>query len=270
MTTNRLKRLCAVAWAAALALNMQAFAAAAQPAAETRILEVADHAEIGVEISASGVVRVALLGDRIARVISPPQARFDLEHDPAAGDLYLRPVAESTPRERGAGPRAEAPREDAGPPASAALFIGSEKGSTYRLTLTPVAGGAAQVLLRTVDDKPENATPPDPHTGRVAGIAELIRVVAGGVSPAGYTVEPADGASPVHDGIVPLEVWRGPRHEALVLALKAGAPANAPALAARMGRGVAAVWIGLATGGTARQGQAAGRLAVVVRENAAR
>ena len=270
MTTNRLKRLCAAAWAAALVLNMQAFAAPAQPAAGTRILEVADHAEIGVEISASGVVRVALLGDRIARVISPPQARFDLEHDPAAGDLYLRPVAEPAPGERGAPPGAEAPREEAGPPASAALFIGSERGSTYRLTLTPVAGGAAQILLRAVDEKPQSAPPPDPQSDRVAGIAELIRVVAGGALPAGYTVEPADGASPVHDGIVPLEVWRGPRHEALVLALKAGAPANAPALAARMGRGVVAVWIGLGTGGTARQRQAAGRLAVVVRENPGR
>ena len=270
MTTHRLKRLCAAALAAALALNMQAFAAAAQPAAGTRILEVGDHAEIGVDISASGVVRVALLGDRIARVIGPPQAKFDLEHDPAAGDLYLRPVAETSLVERGAPSGAEAPREDAGPPASAALFIGSEKGSTYRLTLTPVAGGAAQILLRAVDDKPQNATPPDPHTGRVAGIAELIRVVAGGVPPAGYTVEPADGAFPVHDGLVPLEVWRGPRHEALVLALKAGAPANAPALAARMGRGVAAVWIGFGMAGTATQGQNAGRLAVVVRETPGR
>ena len=270
MTTNRLKRLCAAALAAGLVLNMQAFAAAAQSAAGTRILEVADHAEIGVEISASGVVRVALLGDRIARVISPPQAKFDLEHDPAAGDLYLRPVAKTTPGEGGAPPGAEAPREEAGSPASAALFIGSEKGSTYRLTLTPVAGGAAQILLRGVDETPETATPDSPHTGRVAGIAELIRVVAGGVPPAGYHVEPANGGSAVHDGIVLLEVWRGPRHEALVLALQAGAPANAPALAARMGRGVAAVWIGLGTGGTAKQGQAAGRLAVVVREKSGR
>lgn len=270
MTTHRLKRLCAAALAPALALNMQAFAAAAQPAAGTRILEVADHAEIGVEISASGVVRVALLGDRIARVISPPQAKFDLEHDPAAGDLYLRPVAEPAPRERGAPPGAEAPREEAGPPASAALFIGSERGSTYRLTLTPVAGGAAQILLRGVDETPESAAPSDPHTGRVAGIAELIRVVAGGAPPAGYSVEPADGGSPVDDGIVPLEVWRGPRHEALVLVLKDGAPANAPALAARMGRGVAAVWIGPGSAGTARQEHAAAGLAVVVREKLAR
>ena len=263
MTTNQLKRLCAAALVGALVLNMQAFPAAAEPAAGTRVLEVADHAEIGVEISANGVVRVALLDDRIERVISLPQTNFAVEHDPAAGDLYLRPVAETTPGERAAPPAAAAPREDAAWARSAALFVGSEKGATYRLTLTPVAGGPAQILIRGVGEKPANAEPPGAHKDRVAAIAQLIRAAAAGVPPAGYTVEPAVGDSTVQDGIVPLEVWRGPRHEALVLALEAGAPANAPALAARMGRGVAAVWI---TPGTVKQGHAGGRLALVVRE----
>ena len=57
----------------------------------TRVLEAADHAELSAGIAASGVVRIALEGDRIARAVRGA-GRFGIEHEPANGDLYLRPL----------------------------------------------------------------------------------------------------------------------------------------------------------------------------------
>ena len=84
-----------------------------------QILEAADHAELSARISASEVSRIALVDDRIARVIRSPGG-FETEHDPASGDLYLRPLAD------GAGDDTDA--------APAVLFVGTEKGFTYRLS----------------------------------------------------------------------------------------------------------------------------------------
>ena len=94
--------------------------------------------------------------------------------------------------------------------------------------------------------------------------------MANGERPVGYAVEPIDRDSAPQDDIVPLEVSRGPNREALVLALGADVPADAPALADRLGPGVVAVWIESAgtrpaAGGSATTRFAAGRLAVVVR-----
>ena len=233
--------------AAALLLNMCAGTAAAQP---PRMLDAADHAELAAEMSAVGVVRVALLDDRIERVIRGPGG-FAVEHDPAAGDLYLRPIEES------AAPEPVAPQ---------VLFVGSEKGSTYRLTLTPVMDGPAQILIRGVEPEPVEPELAAPENDRVAAIAGLIRAMVGNAPPAGYSVEPA-----VHDpsddaNIVPIEVWRGSRFEALVLALDNGAPADAPKLAAALGPDIVAVWI--PDRGVGRH--PAGRLAVAVREARAR
>lgn len=251
MTTTLSRRHCAGALAAALLLTLHAGLAAAESPAGIRILEASDHAELAAEVSADGVVRVALLDDRIARVIRLPRTGFAVEHDPAAGDLYLRPVEESAP------------------PASIMLFVGSEKGSTYRLRLTPVSGGPAQILIRGVDAAPGVPVPTPPEEDRVTTIAGLIRAVADGTPPEGYVVEPADLAA--EGDIGPLEIWRGPRFEALVLGLGSDAPADAPALAARLGPGVAAVWIrplagGPGSGDPARTRYAVERWAVVVRE----
>ena len=60
-------------------------------------------------------------------------------------------------------------------------------------------------------------------------------------------------------------VWRGPRFAALVLELGAGAPGDAPALAARLGPGIAAAWIA-----EAGVGPSGGRLAVAVRKGGSR
>lgn len=242
--------------AAGLLLTVHAGMAAAQPPSGTRVLDAADHAELAAEMSADGVVRVALLDDRIARVIRTPGG-FAVEHDPAAGDLYLRPAAES------AEPQTTAvPQGPAAPRGPQVLFVGSEKGSTYRLTLTPVAGGPAQILIRGVDAELGDTEPAVPEDGRVAAIAGLLRAVAGGAPSPDHPVEPAVH-DPVADAdIVPVEVWRGSRFEAVVVARGDGAPADAPNLAAALGPDVAAVWI--PEHGVDRH--AAGRLAVVVRE----
>ena len=77
-----------------------------------------------VEQHAGGQYHAGLVGDRIARVVRSPDA-FAVEHDAGSGDLYLRPSA-------------AAARETGGQAADpVTLFIGTEKGFTYRLTLTP-------------------------------------------------------------------------------------------------------------------------------------
>ena len=110
------------------------------PAAAMQILDAADHAELAAEISATGVNRIALAGDRIARVVRAPGG-FAVEHDAGSGDLYLRP----------AGPRAKTPASEADPHAPVTLFIGTEKGFTYRLTLMPADRDSAQILIRNAN-----------------------------------------------------------------------------------------------------------------------
>ncbi|MCY3605648.1 MAG: type-F conjugative transfer system secretin TraK [Gammaproteobacteria bacterium] len=219
------------ALAAAFVLSAGSGTAAAQP---PRILDVADHAELVAEMSADSVVRVALLGDRIERVIRAPGA-FAVEHDPVAGDLYLHPFAEPTsPQVSGA---------SQGPAAPQALFLGSETGSTYRLNLIPVSGGPSQILVRNADPETEDRAATVPEPNRVAAIAGLLRALARGEPSPNYRVETADQDSAADMDLVPVEVWRGPRFEALVLALGVGAPVDASDLAAALGPDVVAVWI---------------------------
>ena len=239
-------------------LAMGAFAAPA-PALAMQILEAADHAELAAEISATGVSRIALAGDRIARVVRSPDG-FAVEHDPASGDLYLKPAVSA----------------DAGMPgvagAPATLFIGTEKGFTYRVTLTPAERGPAQILIRNADAA-RTAVSDNPAAiggARVAALVKLVRAVAGRAPLPGYEIHAGKGL--FHSGFTLIETWRGPRFRALVLeadALPAAAGDGAAAGLAGtvgtlpgMGR-VAALW--LAAPGT---GPAGGRLAVAVTESA--
>ena len=222
------------------------------------VLEATDHAELTAAVSATEVTRIALVDDRIARVIRSPGG-FEAEHDPARGDLYLRPRIvddgwDGEPEGPDVAPEAAA---SAGP---RALFLGTEKGFTYRLSLTPVEGGPAQLLIR---NPAAAAAPSRPDAGdaRIAALVDLVRAVARRAPPGGYAVEAGNGRSTA--GLATVEVWRGPRFEALVLELGPDVPADAAALAARLGPRVAAVWT--APPGT---GPAGGRLAVAVRESA--
>lgn len=235
------------------------------PAAAMQILDAADHGELAAEISATGVNRIALAGDRIAKVVRSPDG-FAVEHDAGSGDLYLRP----------AGVRPGTHPAEAGPPHPVTLFIGTEKGFTYRLTLMPAERDSAQILIRNAAVAGAGAAagpaPGDPH---VAALVKLVRAVARREPLPGYEIR-AGGVSTSEFTVI--ETWRGPRYRALVLeadALPAAAGDGAAAGLAGtigelpgVGRGadgvrVAALW--LAAPGT---GPSGGRLAVAVTEAA--
>ena len=252
--------------AALLALHivvMGAFAAPV-PALAMQILDAADHAELAAEISASGVNRIALAGDRIAKVVRAPD-RFVVEHDAASGDLYLR-LVETDP---GVGGRH----------AEASLFIGTESGFTYRLTLTPAVRDSAQILIRNAEALPgageiggavAPAAKSDPH---LAALVRLVRAVAGRKAPPGYSIEAGGDPAPGYlaPSLTLIETWRGPRLAALVFeaARPASEGADGPAdlagtIAGLPGVGrVAALW--LAAPGT---GPSGGRLVVAVADAA--
>ncbi|MDE0174786.1 MAG: type-F conjugative transfer system secretin TraK [Defluviicoccus sp.] len=233
---------------AALFIQLGAFALPA-PSAAMQLLEAVDHAELAAEISATDVNRVALVGDRIARVVRAPDG-YAVEHDAVSGDLWLRRV-EGTP------PTA----------APVTLFIGTERGFTYRLTLTPSDRDAAQILIRNAalsKDTAAAAVPAvaDPH---IAALVKLVRAVARREPIAGYEILAAGGS--LDAGVRIVETWRGPRFRALVLeadrlpSASAGGPTGlAGTIGERLAGGrVAALW--LAAPGT---GPTGGRLAVAV------
>ena len=230
------------------------YMAAAGPAAAMQILEAADHGELAAEISATGVNRIALSHDRIRRVIRSPGG-FETEHDPETGDLWLRPTL--------AGQGAAAEGSEGAP---VILFIGTEKGFTYRLTLTPSARESAQILIRNgaALARAEAVAPTagtDPRIGvrggpRVAALVGLIRAVARREPPAGYVIETETGKA--IGGLAVIETWRGPRFAAHVVEGD-GAATKAADLAGTMGLRIAAAW--LAGPGS---GPSGGRLAVIV------
>ena len=257
--TGKTRRTSGRRLAAAVAAHL-IYMAAAGPASAMQILEAADHGELAAEISATGVNRIALSHDRIRRVIRAPGG-FVTEHDPETGELYLRPVA--------AGQGAEPEAADRAP---VILFIGTEKGFTYRLTLTPSDRDSAQILIRNgaalaraEAGAAVPATGADPRIGvrgrpRVAALVGLIRAVARREPPAGYAIETGTGR--VIGGLPVIETWRGPRLTAHVVEGD-GAVADAADLAGTMGVRAAAAW--LAAPGS---GPSGGRLAVIVTDAA--
>ena len=86
----------------------------------------------------------------------------------------------------------------------------------------------------------------------------LVAAVAGRDPPLGYAIVAGGSAG----GFDTVERWRGPRFEALVLRLGPQGPADAAALAVRLGPGTAAAWVSAPGAGGAR-------LAVAVRERRA-
>ncbi|MDD9990238.1 MAG: type-F conjugative transfer system secretin TraK [Rhodospirillales bacterium] len=242
--------------AALLALHVLAMGALAVPAPTLamQILDAADHAELAAEISATNVNRIALAGDRIAKVVRSPDG-FAVEHDGRTGDLYLRPLT--------AGPGAHDP---------VTLFVGTERGFTYRLTLTPAARDSAQILIRNADAVPSSTTrAASPSSGEphVAAVVRLVRAVAGREALPGIAIH-ASGDS-LGAGIRLIETWRGSRFAALVFEAERPASEDADGLAGLAGTigslpgvgPVAALW--LASPAT---GPSGGRLGVAVVETA--
>ena len=249
---------------ASLLVNMASVAAA--PAAAMQILEAVDHAELTAEISATGVNRIALVRDRIARVIRSPGG-YAVEHDPATGDLYLRPLepqAAGTGADEAAGAEAREP---------VTLFVGTEKGFTYRLALIPAARDSAQILIRnaSASDTAAAAGTADPGDPRVVALVGLVRAVARREPLPGYAIEagPVAAGDALPEPFRIIETWRGtaafPRARFTAHVVEAhGAVGEAADLAGTIpglaGR-AAAAW--LAPPGA---GPGGGRLAVVVME----
>ncbi len=209
-----------------------------------QILSATDHAELTAEISGKAVSRIALEGDRIARVVRAPDG-FTVEHDAARGDLYLRPAAVP----------AEGRQEQAD---SVTLFIGTEQRFTYRLMLTVAERDSAQILIRNADVvvpvAGEDALESDPYRSTLVA---LIRAIARREPLPDYVIEAA--ATEPGETIPTIETWRGPRFTARVLEAPAGLPEDAAHLASLSGPGIAAAWMS-----TTASGPAGGRLAVIV------
>ena len=184
---------------------MAAFAAPS-PALAMQLLEAAVHAELAAEISATGVNRIVLEGDRISKEVRAPDG-FAVEHDAASADLYLRPAAR----------RAKIPASGADPHAPVTLFIGTEKGFTYRLTLTPADRDSAQILIRNADAGRTAVFEKPAAIGgsHIAALVRLVRSVARRVPLPGYAIHAASRQSLA--GFTLIETWRGPRSAAHVL-----------------------------------------------------
>ena len=153
------------------------------------------------------------------------------------------------------------------------LFVGTEKGFTYRLTLTPAMRGSAQILIRNADAMPGAAVSDGPAAGdpHIAALVKLVRAVARREPLPGYEIH--TGGRAAQAGLTLIETWRGARFAALVF--EAARPASegadgtaglAGTIGALPGVGdVAALW--LAGPGTGPRG---GRLAVAVVEAVSR
>ena len=229
---------------------------AAAPAAALQILEAADHAELTAEVSADEVNRIALDGDRVARVIQSPGG-FTVEHDAVQGDLYLHP--------RGSSGFGETTLDGDEARIPVTLYLGTERGFTYRLSLSAVSRESAQILIR-------NTAVADSISGDAALVADgypselvaLIRAVARREPAPGYVIVPAPGViDPPQAGSL-IEVWRGPRFTARVFRTRADGVEDASRLADLAGEPIAAAW--LSAPGPGPNGE---RLAVVVENHAA-
>lgn len=243
-----------------------------------QVLEAADHAELEAEISDTAVNRVALDGDRIARVMQAPGGLL-VEHDPVRGDIYVRAAAP------GRAAAADSGSDEFPGSEPLTLYLGTERGLTYRLSLTALERDSAQILIRNAAAAAEMARGDgiahvDAHASE---LAELIGAAARNAPPPGYLIvpgpadsgpadgrfsdgkpaarrasdgkpaarSPADGGAAArrasaggHDMPVTLiETWRGRRYRVRVLKVPAESGLDAQALAARSGAGAVAAWV---------------------------
>ena len=238
-------------------------------ASALQVLQASDHAELAAEVSDTQVNRIALDGDRIARVIQSPGG-FTVEHDPVRGDLYLYPDAAADALHAADELRsAEALRgadsfstSDGWPaPVPVTLYVGTERGFTYRLTLSAVARGSAQILIRNPAVAESHDAGPVVDGFR-AELVSLILAVARREPVPGYVVVPAAQFTESPERGSPVELWRGPRFTARVLNAPAGSVADAEQLAKLSGRRVLAAWLSPPGGGPNGE-----RIAVLVENN---
>ena len=247
---------------AALLVAQLVAVCAAGSAQALQIIEAVDHAELTAEVSSTEVNRVALDGDRVARVIRSPGG-FTVEHDPVRGDLYLYPtgtlasVGDAQSRAPFAG--AQALRAPA-----LTLYLGTERGFTYRLSLTITERDSAQILIRNAATSAGSGRGDIQADGYPNELAALIRAVARREPLPGYVIVPAPNVMDPPSAGSLVEVWRGPRYTARVFRTSADGAGDASALADLQGPRVAAAWLS-----PDRRGPDGERLAVLVEDRGA-
>ncbi len=188
-------------------------------------------------VSTTEQTRVHIVGDRIRRMLAPPQG-FEAINDAQTGDVFLNPL----PVEHGA--------------QIAATFVITEKGHTVQLRLKPMSKPAEQVMI-TIDD----GVQPVPVASRtvrnaphVDELVTFIGYVIRGEQPAG--VEVTSGLrNPFNAGRKVEAEWTGSRFVAEVLRVVAEEGPVALSENQFLETGVAAIWISdrhLAQGEVAR------------------
>lgn len=220
-------------WTAKLACGAAALCCAAAlcrvPAHALQVLEAVDHAELEAEISATAVNRIALDGDRIVRVVQAPGG-LTVEHDAVRGDIYIHPDRRVERDGR-----------------AAVLYLGTERGLTYRLSLNLADRGPAQILVRnravasrTMEEARGGVGRDGSRTGE---LVRLIQAVARREPLAGYAIEPAEASGRDEGPVRLVETWRGPRWTARVLAVADGESLGAGELASHDNGRAAAAWV---------------------------
>ena len=242
---------------AALGLLLLIYMGSSATALALQILEATDHAELVAEISATDVNRIALDGDRVSRVIQSPGG-FTVEHDPVRGDLYLHPDAAAAFEP----PPGNWPAP-AGAPTPVTLYVGTEQGFTYRLSLSAVSRDSAQILIRNAAVTARFAGKTRPLIAEHRGeLVSLILSVARRESVPGYVIVPAPESAMIAERGSLVEHWRGPRFTARVLRMPHGGVEDAEHLARLSGAPVVATW--LSAPGNGPNGD---RIAVLVEDN---
>ena len=260
---------------AALGLLLIIYMGSSATASALQVLQASDHAELAAEVSDTEVNRIALDGDRIARVIQSPGG-FTVEHDPVRGDLYLYPDAAADALHAADGLRSAEALRSADPlrgadsfsasdgwpaPAPVTLYVGTERGFTYRLTLSTASRGSTQILIRNPAVAESHDAGPVADGFR-AELVSLILAVARREPVSGYVAVPAAQFTESPERGSPVELWRGPRFTARVLNAPAGSGADAEQLAKLSGRRVLAAWLSPPGGGPNGE-----RIAVLVENN---
>ena len=250
---------------ARLGLSLIIYMGSSATAWALQVLQASDHAELIAEISTTQINRIALDGDRVSRVIHA-SAGFTVEHDPVRGDLYLYPALRAADglhpadglrpavglRPANGLPAPTNAPAPAGARAPVTLYMGTEKGFTYRLTLSGVSRGSAQILIQN----PSVAGPAAsrPAAGRLAAgrpavenreteLVLLIRAIARREPVPGYVIVPASESAARPEPGALVELWKGPRFTARILWMGSDDAVAAPELAYAASAPIAAAWV---------------------------
>ncbi len=161
------------------------------PAQAMQAVDVVDGHTVTVQVSARELTRIGMAGEgRIVRVWGLEE-RMNVEADTEGGQVFIRPTQSGKPR-----------------PFS--LFVKDDRGATYTLVAIPVDMPSDAVILH-----PKQAMGPaglgQSAAAYVARLKYLVRAMAKGLEPEGYTPVKVDKPVPLWDGtrLVLLRRWMG-------------------------------------------------------------